>query len=432
MSKRLIVVLALVFVVGLTFAAYAEVQNVKVSGDLNFLAIGRDNFDLGVGTPNLNKGRLFGTQARIRIDADLTDNVMTTIRLINERNWGNNTTANTNAKIDLDLAYVTLKEFLYSPLSVTVGRQEMRFGNALIIGNGNLLTNGAADLFGFPRDLSLRKAFDGIKAVLNYDPLVVDLIYAKVSNVNTNTSDSDNLFGVNVSYDVNKKLNVNPYVFVKEDKSAVGNAAGIDKKRNSVVTTGALISGSPIENLNTSLEGAVQFGNNRNTAVAKKHGGFALQGLADYTFAKVKYTPMLGAGYTYLSGNNKKAGWDAMFTDQRLNSITYAILPFTNMQVVNIKGSAKPIDDVTLMANYGFYRLNKAVTTITNAYTSTAMNMNTSKKDLGSALDLTALYDYTEDVQIGLTYGVFWKGTAFVGSKGDSATQLIGSMKVTF
>ena len=40
MGKRLIVVLALALLVGVTFsAAYAEVQNVKVSGDITTLNI---------------------------------------------------------------------------------------------------------------------------------------------------------------------------------------------------------------------------------------------------------------------------------------------------------------------------------------------------------------------------------------------------------
>ena len=46
MSKRLILILALAFVVGITCAAYAEVQNVKVSGDITVKAVARDNFDL--------------------------------------------------------------------------------------------------------------------------------------------------------------------------------------------------------------------------------------------------------------------------------------------------------------------------------------------------------------------------------------------------
>ncbi len=430
MGKRLIVVLALALIAGLAFGpAYAEVQNVKVSGDINVLGITRSNFDLGVGTANQNDQNLFATQTRIRVDADLTDNVMATVRLINERNWTSETVATTD--IDLDLAYVTLKEFLYSPLTLTVGRQELRFGNTLIVGNGNQLADGAAALNGLPRALTSRKAFDAIRATLNYDPLIIDAVYAKVSNVNTNTSDDNELFGINVSYDISKKLNVQAYVWDKKDKSA----ALDDSKKDDVATIGALVSGSPLENLKASFEGALQTGHNRrnNEAAAKQHRGFALQGLADYTFAKCKYTPNLGVGYTYLSGNSKKvSGWDPMFTDQRLNSIVYAILPYTNMTVYNVKGSVKAMEDVTLSANYGYYMLNKSVVTITNASTGTAMAINANKKNLGSELDLTATYDYTEDVQLGLTAGTFWKGTAFSGSKGDTAGQLIGSMKVVF
>lgn len=431
MGKRLIAILALALVVGLTFsAAYAEVQNVKVSGDITVSGIARNNFDLGYGPANNNDQNLFATITRVRVDADLTDNVVATVRLINERNWSGETVASTD--IDLDLAYVTLKEFLYSPLTLTVGRQELRFGNALIVGNGTQLVNGSASLNGLPRDLTSRKAFDAIRATLNYDPLIIDAAYAKVSNLDTNASDDIDLIGINASYDISKKLNVQAYVWDKRDKSST---VPIDSKKDNVTTIGALVSGSPIENLKASFEAALQTGHNRRTdeAAAKQHRGFALQGLADYTFAKCKYTPNLGAGYTYLSGNSKKVtGWDAMFTDQRLNSIVYAILPYTNMTVYNLKGSVKPVEDVTLSANYGYYMLNKSVASITNASTTTPMAINTNKKNLGSELDLTATYDYTEDVQLGLTAGAFWKGTAFAGSKGDTATQLIGSMKVIF
>jgi len=45
MGKRLIVLLALALLVGLTFsAAYAEVQNVKVSGDIIASGVARRTF----------------------------------------------------------------------------------------------------------------------------------------------------------------------------------------------------------------------------------------------------------------------------------------------------------------------------------------------------------------------------------------------------
>ncbi len=212
MSKRLIVVLALALLVGLCFgAAYAEVQNVKVSGDIVVSGVARDHFDLQAQskTHQYLKQSFLMSQVRVRIDADLTDNVMATVRLINERVWNgqNDTSASGNSKIDLDLAYVTMKEFLYCPLSLTIGRQEIRFGNGLVMGNAKALNTST----NIPGDLTEKKAFDAIRATLNYDPLVVDLIYAKVRQTVTDTnmdSNTINLAGVNATYDLNKKTDI--------------------------------------------------------------------------------------------------------------------------------------------------------------------------------------------------------------------------------
>jgi hypothetical protein len=438
MSKRLIVVLALALVVGLTFTAYAEVQNVKVSGDLNILAVARNQFDLarGIkGNKNDDSESFFGTQARVRIDADLTDNVGVTLRLINERNWSAESVQNTD--IDLDLAYVSLKEFLYSPLSLTLGRQELKYGNQLIIGNAGTYNN--AVLNGIPSDLSIRKAFDGIKATLNYDPLVVDLFYAKINtNGNTRSSENDDtdLYGIYATYDIKKNLSADAYALFRNDSN--------NDKNDKIYTLGTLIKASPIDDLKTSLEAAIQLGNLRNAASTSndKRLAYAIQAMADYTFSKVKMTPMIGAAYTYLSGdrnnNTGKRAWNQMYYNQSLNNIAYAIIPFTNLSVLNIKGSIKPMDDVTVALNYGWYtRAKRNATNMTSAgvdseaaaYNTYVMN---GKKNLGNEIDITVTYDYTEDVQLGLTGGWFSPGKAFNEVNRRDATQLIGSMKVTF
>ena len=114
MGKRLTVLLALALIVGLTFsAAYAEVQNVKVSGDIIVSGVARNHFNLnnnGTDKATLKQTFLM-SQIRVRVDADLTDNVMATVRLINERIWnGQNDTGIDNGvhdynktTIDLDL-----------------------------------------------------------------------------------------------------------------------------------------------------------------------------------------------------------------------------------------------------------------------------------------------------------------------------------------
>jgi len=451
MSKRLILVLTLAFVVGISFAAYAEVQNIKVSGDLLFTTVSRQMFGLGgatsvSGDKKSDTENLLVTQARLRLDADLTDNVMATVRLINERAWGTETSATESSNIDVDLAYVSLKEFLYSPLSVTVGRQEIKLGNGLIIGNSRSLNSG--NLNGVPSDLSLRKAFDAITAVLDYDPLVITGLYAKIDGYGRTLAggarserEETELWGVDTTYDFGRRGAKADVYYLRKNGDANGTTVTTAYKEDVINVMGALLSATPIENLKTSAEFAYQYGEVSGGSASIKRA-MAAQVMADYTFANRRYTPALGVSYTYLSGDkdtndNKDKSWDRMFYDQALNNIAYAIFPFSNMEVVNLKGSMKPKEDITLAVNWGYYRLAHKVSSLTSVNIDGDGNANTytmdsTKKMLGNEVDLTATYDYTEDVQLGLTAGIFTPGKAFAALNRDIATQLVGTMKITF
>ncbi|MDD5477030.1 MAG: alginate export family protein [Candidatus Omnitrophica bacterium] len=443
MGKRLILVLALALLVGLTFsAAYAEVQNVKVSGDILVSGVDRNHFNLinsNPGDKSVLKQNFLMSQVRLRIDADLTDNVIATVRLINERIWNgqmdSGAASTNNQNIDVDLAYATMKEFLYSPLTLTVGRQEIKFGNGLVIGNSKIAGSSSS----IPNDLTEQKAFDAIRATLNYDPLIVDLVYAQVKQSNSVDRNTVSLTGMNAAYALNKKTDVSVYYWLKDNNN---NAAIGTSRDDKLSTVGALISNSSIENLAASLEAAYQFGKNTEMASAKRHDAWALQAMADYTFAKVKTTPKIGASYTFLSGSNtggtRNQGWDPMFYDQKLNSIVYTLLPFSNMNAYNLRGSMKPVDDVTVSLVYGYYDVaqkNSAAFTAPFTYDNGIAYLGstayTGKRHLGSALDGSITYDYTEDVQFGLTGGYFTAGDALT-TKTANATQLIGSMKVIF
>ena len=95
------------------------------------------------------------------------------------------------------------------------------------------------------------------------------------------------------------------------------------------------------------------------------------------------------------------------------------------------------MDDVTIAAVYGWYDVARRSTgTVTSPfwYDSNSQYLDTNytgKAHLGDAIDLTATYDYTEDVQLGLTYGWFKPGNA-LNIKDKDANQLIGSLKVIF
>jgi hypothetical protein len=285
------------------------------------------------------------------------------------------------------------------------------------------------------RDLSARKSFDAIRANLNYDPLVIDLVYAKGYEGDVTRNNDVNVYGILAKYDLDKKTAIEPYFVVKSDHSGEGTV--VNGKSDKIYDIGATLYATPIENLKASLEGSYQFGHyNIATANNKDRRAYAIQAMADYVFAKRKYTPGVGLSYTYLSGDKSSTdkrytAWNPMFEDQTLNSIPNLLFANSNMQVVNVKASLKPKEDITLSANYGYYRLAQKVSSLTAPDGSTwAMS---TKKSLGSALDLSAAYDYTEDVQLALDFGWFKPGPAFntVNGKRD-ATSLIGSMKVTF
>jgi hypothetical protein len=472
MGKRLIFVLVLALALSISVAAYAETQNLKVSGDLLMRAIDRNDFTLNKGVdlganPLKYKASGITTTTRVRIDADLTDNVIATVRLLNERSWGQSWASDTiygvtvgTAEIDesikIDLAYATLKEFLYSPLTLVIGRQELRYGNAMIIGDPD--TNRIADEMQVPPDLSAKKSFDAIRAILNYDPLVIDVIAAKINEndiwyaVASPERDDVDLRGVDAKYDLSGlgiTGTAEVYYFARVNRLATHM---VDTQKDTCHTIGLLVGGRIIENLSGSVEYARQFGNvavdgiGMNSGTNIDRSAWALQTGLNLALSK-RWSPNLGLLFSYFSGDRKDdktyTYWDPMYEDQTMNSIVNAVLPMTNCMAINAKASIQPADDVSITGVYGFYRLVKPMDQtngIPSLYGDQSTLPNTTfyptstKKTLGHALDLSATYDYTEDVQFGLTFGYFDPGDAFSKADGykQTATQVIGSMKVTF
>ncbi len=486
MSKRLILILVAVFVLGFAFSAYAEVQNVKVSGDITMTGVARNNLTLNqnaaAGTDFGKKIRAFLSQVRVRVDADLTDNVSTTVRLLNERVWGEdldepNTPSSYKTgdagAVDIDLAYATLKEFLYSPLTLTIGRQEIKYGNGLVVGarTTNAIASGHGNTNRYlPNsldDLSLRKSFDAIRATLDYNPLAIDLMYSRLSSSSVSVFDNANLYGLNANYAFNKNLDAELYTFLRSRDTGffTTSAAGAptSSKAENLYTTGARVNYTGVKDLALGLEGAIQYGDHiSNTDVYPNEGtdnnqtrhvkAWALQAMADYKLpVMAKYVPTVGGSYTYLSGqkplnnNNTYKGWDPMFEDQNSGTLFNKIFALTNMQIYNINASIKPMDDIKLMASYYYLRANQpyrstdstlgthtTYVTLSGIPGDPAYAMKGGKLGLGNEIDLGLTYDYTEDVQFALYGGAFMPGNAFDKSNGKTAKQLIGSMKVTF
>ncbi|OQX88272.1 MAG: hypothetical protein B6D55_00555 [Candidatus Omnitrophica bacterium 4484_70.2] len=419
MSKKLIL-----FVAALMFIflgnAYSAVENIKVSGDLTTYAGSRYGFDLGAGGDEADASFL-ATIARLKFDADLTEDVSATLRLITDKVWGQ-TVSNATSDVDIDLAYVTLKNFFNYPLTLKIGKQEIKIGSGVIVGDPttNQLASGDSNLPATLGDLDLRKAFDAVVAVVDYSPWTITLGYIKDTEGDDLAANDDvNVYAVDLGYnfeDYNTQAELY-YVLKDAKKSDVGNI-------------GVRVVGSPRENLTVSGEVIYQYDKPDARSDKKHRSDLAALVAASYTFADQAWKPTVGVDYAYFSEN-----WDPMYEDITPANIVNNILPNTDVQLIGLTVTAQPQEDVLLKLRYANLRLVEEISSLSNAWlpsTLTTYSINSDKKDLGDEVDFSIVYNYTEDVQLGLNLDYFNPGKVFNGVNDDDAFQALGSLKVTF
>jgi len=448
MSKFLKLMSVLAIVALIAVPAFAEVQNVKVSGDIDSKMITRNNYDFNnYKTSGADEDTWFMSTTRVQIDADLTDNVATCVRLLNQRDWNVENDAKTD--LDLDLSYVKLKEMFYAPLTMTIGRQNIRLGNGLVVGKPNTFTGTAVQA----SDLSERKSFDAIRATLDYNPLVVDLIMAKITagtNVGTSKNDDDtNLYGINAAYKFNQyNSEVEAYIITKNARSATLES----DKVNVYGVRGSL---EPISKLVVNGELAMQNGDYRASGVSLDRSAYAIDLGAAYAI-DYKWSPKVALNYIYRSGQknqgnggadadvnsaSKYKAWDKMYEDQTYGIIANRIFDGNNDGVesngstINVMASVVPVQDLTVAVDYYNFMLAQKWKTsdadirLLNGSNSYYVNAN---KALGQEVDLSLGYDYTEDVKLGLVAGFFLPGKAFSVQNNDMASTVMADVKVSF
>jgi hypothetical protein len=543
---KLLRVLSVVALVALLAAgsAYAETQNVKVSGDLAIRGFIRDCYagnqsfnntpmeewtsqtgaQVNPGGPATREGvsrsnsSWFMSTTELQIDADLTDNVSTCVRLLNQRDWnaakGHGYTQNTTPvssigsggfghtytrggyglagyaddpnefAVDLELAYLTLKSFLYSPLTVTIGRQNLWFGKGFIVGANQRVRN--AEFYGtdgYPQPISAPEytalnAFDSIKAVLDFDPWTLTGIYSKIWQNDIRSDDGLDLWGVNVGYKFDSyKGESEVYWFFKRDKQVQQYFEKING--NDIHTIGWRGSFDPIDIVTLYGELAGQFGTyagnawqvNRRSRIA---GALDVGGECRYFTDKWAWKPKLGFEYIWYSGNKDEniiqnsgqvnysnyTGWDPMFrgkTDslirefigryyyssqypfQNANYYNSRDNSFQNQHQVIFKGSLQPMDSLKLTGNLNMFWNQESYLWFTDK----------ARGYVGTELDLGATWDYTEDVSFNLVAGWFAPGGVYMHETNNertgtpqlvngtnesaaTATDIVASVKVSF
>jgi hypothetical protein len=373
--------------------------------------------------------------------------------------------------VQVDLAYVTLKNFVYCPLTVTIGRQDLWFGKGFVIGsnqvNNNWYRAQNANYLQAP-EYTTANAFDSIKAVLDYDPWTITGIYSQIWNNAVAMDDGVDLWGVNVGYKFDcYKAEAEAYWFLKRDRSV--KAWGNNNNSNDVNTVGIRGSMDPIECVTIAGEIAGQFGSFVETtrqSFTRDRAAWALDVSAEYRGLMDcwAWKPKTGVEYILYSGdssanqlqNNQEGtytGWDRMFRGKYDSAIrewvgtyytSYAYQPnamkyptvedasWTNQSQLIFSGSLQPMDCLVLKGNYNLFWALQPYTIIATGGANPGTNTATGTF-IGQEVDIQAIWDYTEDVSFGLLGAWFMpNGDTYYGGNNDMASDVVATVKVSF
>ncbi|MCM8804030.1 MAG: alginate export family protein [Candidatus Omnitrophica bacterium] len=422
--KSILKIMVAVFTITLISTGFSAVENVKVGGDIAIYGILRGDYYIDEGNEDLH---FFQTHARVYVSADLSDNVSTMIRIINERDWGTEDYYSYNnyyyydREIDLDLAYIKVTDLLAPGLILTVGRQEIELGEGLVVGSRfNAYAYDDTVLIA-ARDLGLRKAFDAIR--LDYSattaPLNLTAFYSKIYEAFIDDQGEKTLYGLNIGTKVAEILNLDVY-YVRR---------AIDSVSEDTLDTAGIriVSGVPaVEGLTLKGEYAKQFGDNG----TNDYDGSALLLGAEYKFA-ANMEPKIKVNYVLLTGDDNPAGdiesWQMVYPSNigsRIGPLLYAYSAYnnlsslsseSNLQVINLGFSIKPVEKLSISLDGYLTELDEGT-----------------PNDIGTEISFSIDYAYTEDLSFGLTLGKILADDVIEYYGGDDAWQAIASMKVSF
>lgn len=435
MGKKVMAVLMMLVLAA--SPALASVQNVKVGGELAITSIMRNGMGgASVGGASIfqnGKQDAFISQLGLTIQADLTDNVSTDFKFINDRVWGENDAATANGAglgLIVDTASITMKELFYSPMTVVIGRQALVYGNSFLIGSSGIGGIGAIG------SITGQDNFDAIKVVLAYDPLTIDLFAAKVNEGELVSKKDTNLYGINANYQLGDKMNtvIEGYLFAKLDKYDDVAGEAVNKR----YTPGMRVSVNPVEGLNLQGEFAYQFGEANQTGSYSNNGlsnvrAYAMQFMANYALSVMKdMKPVLSGSYTLYSGDrddsdSEAKAFDSLFENQFNGRIFSDVLENSNsnLQIIHVGFEVTPIQDLTTKLSWYNLKQHK-----TDVGTPPAVTNNNSK--IGNEFDLDVTYAYTEDVTFGVSAGMLIPTSAKYNNDDKTARQLLTSVKVAF
>ena len=327
-GMKLRVAVLAVAVVGLMLAGVsgvaAQQKDVKIFGDLRFRGEAFNNiwdFDnddrnaAGVRLANDDSWQYYRIRTHVGADARLAEGVRAYVLLVDEYRGGNAQIAGVDQNnIAVENAFLQLTEVGGFPLTLTMGRQNLIYGEGWLV------------LEGTPQDGSTTIGFDAVK--LSYAMADagrnIDLFGAKMAEGVVGTADDTDFYGLYIT----EKNILNPHKLEYYVLRLHQNAPGVILvsrmlPEKTVDTVGFRLSGAITDQLTYATEWGKQSGHRRNNQNTDNLGINAFAGYAHTTYAlDADMSPKLNLGYWFYSGDGdgtsedgRFKGWDCLFSE---------------------------------------------------------------------------------------------------------------------
>jgi hypothetical protein len=438
--KKQWLVVALVAVVGLAAGAFADVQNIRLSGDIRTRGYWLDKAaesDLAGGGVNYEASSAFISQrTRVSVEADLEDHVLVVVTMQANGLWGaadQTSTAGAGVEDDaggainrgwsvgVDEAYVQLNEMFYSPATVKLGRQYLNYGHGLILSS-------------FDQEYN----YDAGRLVLDYYPVTLDLVGARLVDNGTFGGDSNHnsadLLFVNARYEMSDNI-------IKDIEGYFGWVAQSAHNGASTLAAPPTMDGAspwvlgirgdltPADSVKAWFEAVYEAGAN-GTVSDESIQATLLNAGASFAI-KGGWSPVIKANYTFASGGGKgqtggpngTPGQGAFrpWFDYVDGYNGYLFAPYlSNIHIFNVGVTSKPYENMSLSCNVYYYLKadndsfagsNPNIDFGGLEYTDEGVQSNS--RQLGWEIDNVFGYDYSKDVRFQLVNAFFIPAGAY-------------------
>ena len=428
--KKFMMVIALLTLSALVSSSFADVQNIRLSGDVRI----RGYYNTYGGEfPQVS---LIAQRTRITCEADLEDHVLVVVTLKAEGTWGDWESAgeagagvptwgsniNRAWAVGINEAYVQLNELFFQAATLKLGRQYLHYGRGMVISSVENEYN-----------------FDAARLVLDYYPLTVDLVAALLNNQEDgffpiggySARERNWLLFANARYEMTDS-------FIKDIEAYAGYVTRSFDNTTSRSDTGyapMIMGASPwiigvrgdlnlTKNLQAWVEGAYEGGADGlpNSAPIS---AFLVNAGAQLSLGDTQMSPVLHFNYTFASGSGDGDNMFRPWFDLAADYNGYLFKPLlSNIHIFNVGATIKPAKNCTAGVDVYYYMKsakNGSVEQNPNidlGYGQTGLGA-TGAGDLGWEVDARLGYDYSKDVRFGLVAGVFIPGKSIKNSETD-------------